>query len=63
WGTDTEDEWTDADSTALDMGRNREVDVGDFNGDGMLDIVMAVQNNEEAGSAVFLNQGGDFNYQ
>ncbi|NIS14437.1 MAG: hypothetical protein GWN97_21665, partial [Thermoplasmata archaeon] len=45
------------------MGRNREVDVGDFNGDGMLDIVMAVQNNEEAGSAVFLNQGGDFNYQ
>jgi len=63
WGTDTDDEWTDTDSTALDMGRNREVDVGDFNGDGLLDIVMAVQSNEEAGSAVFLNQGGDFTYQ
>jgi hypothetical protein len=64
WGTDTEERWTDTGATVLDKGQALQVELGDVNGDGELDIVLAVQGSNEGGSSVFMNQGdGSFTNQ
>jgi predicted transcriptional regulator len=64
WGTDNEERWTDDEATDLNIGRVSDLDFGDYNGDGQVDIAMAVYLGPELGSAIYLNQGnGSFTYQ
>jgi hypothetical protein len=63
WGK-TDGTWSQSDTTDLDMVRAYESAIGDFNGDGQLDIAFACWHQSlDTSSGVFLNQGGQFNYQ
>jgi hypothetical protein len=62
WGTET-GRWTSTGATAIRGGRANAVSLGDFNGDGEMDIAFASTGTESVGSQVFLNKGnGAFNY-
>ncbi|UCC94153.1 MAG: VCBS repeat-containing protein [Thermoplasmata archaeon] len=63
WGK-TDGTWGLDDSTDLEVVRGSEAALGDFNGDGQIDIAIAAWHQSlTTSSAVFLNQGGYFNEQ
>jgi hypothetical protein len=63
WGR-TDGTWDPSETTDLEVVRAYESAIGDFDGDGQLDIAFACWHQSlDTSSAVFLNQGGQFNSQ